>query len=243
MESGKVVDIGNTQRIADRYLELNFSAEARAQQAVIAGEPRRDALPAEVKAQAADAADMGDAGEASTADGEVLDTDDHRREAELRFGDRRAEIVEAWFEDEEDGRSDVLSNGRRASFHARVKFKERIENPLFGVELYTSQNVRVWGANNVLEPEAGVFEAGDEVVFSVTFLNVLSPDRYWASPAAAWGTQGNAWLDKRERFTSVVVKSTRPTYGVVDLDSDFTIMPAGPVAAGSRPDATSPRTG
>src|SRR6195952_1395237 len=37
MENGKVVDIGDTQRVADRYLDLNFSAEARAEQAEIAG--------------------------------------------------------------------------------------------------------------------------------------------------------------------------------------------------------------
>jgi ABC-type multidrug transport system ATPase subunit len=216
MESGKVVDIGDTQRIADRYLELNFSAEARAQQAVIAGEPRRDAPPGEVKAQA-DAEPVAEAGAEEEAD------DDHLHEREIRFGDGRAEIVEAWFEDDDGHRAEVLTNGRRCAFRARVRFHERIENPLFGVELLSSQDLHVWGANNALEPPAGVFEAGDEVVFGFAFENVLAPDRYAASPAAAWGTQGNAWLDKRERFTTVIVKSTRPTYGVIDVAASFDI--------------------
>src|SRR4051812_11189100 len=39
IENGKVVDIGETQRVADRYLQLNFSAEARAEQAERAADP------------------------------------------------------------------------------------------------------------------------------------------------------------------------------------------------------------
>ncbi|MCZ4493892.1 MAG: transporter related protein, partial [Conexibacter sp.] len=170
MENGKVVDIGDTQRVADRYLELNFSAEARAEQAEIAGGPRFETPAAEAEPEP-ETAEAVAAEEAAA---------DHLVERAIRFGDGRAEIVEAWFEDESGRRAEVLTNGRPCAFRARVRFHARIEDPLFGVELLSSQDLHVWGANNMLESPAGVFEAGDEVVFGFTFDNVLAPDRYAA---------------------------------------------------------------
>jgi ABC-2 type transport system ATP-binding protein len=220
MENGKVVDIGDTQRVADRYLELNFSAEARAEQAELAGTPRREAV--EVEAPEPD-------DEAVADEPPVEIPEDHLVEQQMRFGDRRAEIVEAWFEDEDGRRSELITGGRRCTFKARVKFHEELVDPLFGIDLFNSQGLYVWSANNSLGEPSGRFPAGEETVFEIAFPTVFAPDRYWASPAVAFGTQNVAWVDKRERFCSVVVKSTRPTYGLVDIDFDFSVAASAAV--------------
>jgi ABC-type polysaccharide/polyol phosphate transport system ATPase subunit len=220
MEHGKVVDIGDTQRVADRYLELNFSAEARAEQAEIAGGPRFEtpAAVAEPESEAEEGLSAGEVEEAQQDAGQ-----DHLLEREIRFGDGRAEIVEAWFEDENGRRAELVTGGRRCAFKARVRFHADLIDPLFGIDLYNSQGLYVWSANNSLGEPSGRFAAGEETLFAIAFPTVFAPDRYWASPAIAFGTQNVAWVDKRERFCSVVVKSTRPTYGLVDIDFDFQV--------------------
>jgi ABC-type polysaccharide/polyol phosphate transport system ATPase subunit len=136
---------------------------------------------------------------------------------EERFGDGRAEILEAWFEDEYGQSVKSLPTHRPCAFRARVRFHERLCDPLFGFDLYNSAGTQVWAASNVMGPESGVFEAGEEVVFTVRFQNLLAPDRYWATPAVARANGGVEWHDRQSRLTSVVVTATRQVHGVVDL--------------------------
>jgi hypothetical protein len=69
----------------------------------------------------------------------------------------------------------------------------------------------------------GRFAPGDEIVFRIGFDNVFAPDRYWATPAVARGGGGVQWVDRRERFTSVVVTGTRDTDAVVDIPFDISV--------------------
>src|SRR5215211_5602379 len=47
-----------------------------------------------------------------------------------RYGDGRATIEEAWFEDASGRRAEVLPAGQRCTFACRVVFHEQVENPL-----------------------------------------------------------------------------------------------------------------
>jgi ABC-2 type transport system ATP-binding protein len=135
-----------------------------------------------------------------------------------RFGDRRAEIVEAWFEDEHGMRTSQLHTGKRCSFAARVHFKEPIDDPLFGFVLQNSQKTTVLQASTLDQGRStGSYAAGDEIEFRISFDNVFAPDRYFATPAVARGGGMIAWIDRRERFASVVVTGTRETDAVVDI--------------------------
>jgi ABC-type polysaccharide/polyol phosphate transport system ATPase subunit len=141
-----------------------------------------------------------------------------------RFGDQRAEIIEAWFEDEHGMRTSQLHSGKRCAFGARVRFNEAIENPLFGFVLQNSQKTTVLQASTLDQGrETGSFTAGEEIEFRVAFDNVFSPDRYFATPAIARGGAMIAWIDRRERFASVVVTGSRDTDAVVDLPFEVVI--------------------
>jgi hypothetical protein len=89
---------------------------------------------------------------------------------------------------------------------------------LFGVVLQNSQRVTALAASSLdVGERTGHFSAGDEVVFRIAFDNVFAPDRYFATPAVARSGRGIAWIDRRERFASVVVTGTRETDAIVDI--------------------------
>ncbi len=221
LEHGRPVEFGDPEHVGNRYLELNFSEQAReserlAAESLAATEggaeqpaaiaPGRDAKqgrsgagasPSDSESRSGDGASDGE----SRAAGATL-------EREHRYGDRGAEIVEAWFEDEHGARAEALQSGRRCSFAARVRFNETIEDPLFGINLYNDHRDHLLAASNLWsEPHSGSFATGTEIVFRVSFENVLAPGRYHVTPAVA--RQGGAWVDRRERMSSVMVTGAR----------------------------------
>jgi ABC-type polysaccharide/polyol phosphate transport system ATPase subunit len=194
LEQGRRVDLGDPEQVGDHYLQLNFSEQARAD---------------DLGEEAVSEAEVGSAGSV--------------REPE-RMGDGRAEIVESWFEDEHGERTTVLRARRPAGFATRVRFLDRIDDPLFGLNLHNSAGDSIWGANNVHLGPSGTFDAGDELVFRVRFTAYLAPDRYWASPAVAAGMDaGVHWHDRRLRFASVMVTTTQEPEGLVDLPYELEI--------------------
>jgi energy-coupling factor transporter ATP-binding protein EcfA2 len=177
LEEGRVVEIGDPHRVANRYLEVNFDQESR-----------------------------------------ELTEDEHPARDPDRFGDGRAEILAAHFEDERGEPAGVVHSGRPCAFVARVRFNEAVEDPIFGFVLQNSRRDTVFTTNTLAgEPETGRFEAGEEVVFRVEFDCLLAADRYSATPAVARAGAGIAWIDRRERFASVMVMGARDTDGILDL--------------------------
>src|SRR6202000_3089649 len=75
-----------------------------------------------------------------------------------RFGDGRAEILEAWFENEQGMRAETLTSGRPCTFAAQVRFKEQVEDPLFGINVQNGRRDHFPAALNLLgRPRFGVF--------------------------------------------------------------------------------------
>jgi ABC-type polysaccharide/polyol phosphate transport system ATPase subunit len=196
LERGRLVEIGDPQFVGDRYLELNFSLEAREQE----------------RAAGAEAPTEAEAAEAQPSEPEPV-----------RLSDGSANIVEAWFEDESGHRADVLQTRQPCAFKARVRFSARLEDPAFGFTMYSSQDDQIFGADNVLLGPSGTFEPGDEVVFAIRFENLLAPDRYWVTPAVAPSTGGLRWHDRRVRFLSVMVTGSRRASGMLEIPFSFGI--------------------
>jgi ABC-type polysaccharide/polyol phosphate transport system ATPase subunit len=141
-----------------------------------------------------------------------------------RFGEGGAEIFEAWFEDEHGARATTLPWGQPCSFVTRVRFRQPIENAIFDVVFQNSRRDTVFTASTVAaDPAPGRFAAGEEATFRLTFDLLFAPDRYHATPTVARAGTGDAWVDRRERFTSVMVTGIRDTDGIVDLDHRFIV--------------------
>lgn len=212
------MELGDTEHVGNRYLELNFSEQARHVEELAAEAEGAHGPPAAPRARPATQTER---------DGEPA-------QAEQRFGDGRAEIVEAWFEYERDVPVEVLSVGRRCSFAARVRFHAEVENPLFGINLQNSHRDHLLSASNLhSEPDSGIFKAGDSVVFRVSFDVVFAPGRYHVTPAVA--SHGGAWIDRRERMLSVMVAGTTGSDALTDLPYELEIERDGSPASALGP--------
>ncbi|HEX8075374.1 MAG TPA: ABC transporter ATP-binding protein [Thermoleophilaceae bacterium] len=146
-----------------------------------------------------------------------------------RYGDRAAEIVDAWFEDELGERQTVLPQGRACTFSARVVFHEAVQHPAIAVVLENDRHLPLFATStDWVETSTGQFQPGDEATFAVSFENVLAPGRVYASPwVVRRGTQN--LMDRRPRMTSAVVTGTRVSGGLVDLPHDVSLERAGEV--------------
>ncbi|MDQ3851179.1 MAG: ABC transporter ATP-binding protein [Actinomycetota bacterium] len=198
LERGRVVAIGDTEQMTSRYLELNFSEEARAAAAHLSGD-----------------------GSPAAADG-LRAAADADPEGASRLGDRRAEVLECWFENEHGQRTDTVPIDCRCTCAMRVRFHERCVDPVLTLSLINSQGDALMGASNRHGPPLGVFEPASEVVFRAAFTNVLAPDRYSVTAGVAPDVNGLVWHDRRHRLASVVVTGTGAE-GLVHLPYELSI--------------------
>ena len=205
LERGNLAAIGDPQSVGNRYLQLNFSEEARELERV---EADRAALEGEtpVPAQA-------------TTSGETL-------------GDGGARITEAWFENGSGVPSLTLENGEHYSFCMRVTFDEAVVDPLFSMSMATSQGQQVLGLSSVFtDAHLGGFAAGETVTVRFPFENILAADRYAVSAAAV--QNDGKWLQFRDRMFTVMTTSTQPSGGLVDVQAKVTLERGAPVAQGA----------
>ncbi len=221
LEHGRPVELGDPEHVGNRYLELNFSEQARQVEEAAAEAEGGEEL-------AASGAVVGVGAETGAAAIESAEPD---QDAARRYGDGLAEICEAWFEDEHGERVQTLQTGRPCAFAAHVRFRDDVDDPLFGVVVHNSRRIHVLGATNQwVDEHTGLHRAGDELVFRFYFDNVLTPDRYQATPAIAHRGTGAAWIDRRERLASVVVTGTIATDAAVLVPFRFTTDAASPIA-------------
>jgi ABC-type polysaccharide/polyol phosphate transport system ATPase subunit len=148
-------------------------------------------------------------------------------EGRQRYGDRSAEIVDAWFEDDAGERQTALHQGRSCTFRARVVFRQAARNPAFAVVFESEAGHPLFATStDWVGNETGLYEPGDEAVFSVSFENDFAPARMFASP---WVVRRGSkdLLDRRPRMASIVVTGTRVSGGLVDLPHDVSLERAG----------------
>lgn len=197
LERGRVVEIGEPRSVSMNYLQMNF---ARREQ------------DAEEERNAREEQAIAASGGRPTNPGE------------LRAGDGRAEIVGGWFRDADGQEVSVLESGTRCSFHMHVRFHADVSDPVFAFSLRNSRDERIVVCSSERQLRGESFAAGDEVVVSFFFDNLLAPDRYGVSATVARSGSGEAWLDNRERFRTVLVSSTSPSGGAVELPFEVALQ-------------------
>jgi ABC-type multidrug transport system ATPase subunit len=247
LEHGRPVELGDPEHVGNRYLELNFSEQAREVEKVAAAAEEAVASPVDIPEEgSADSAaphafatkqtDNPNPLPSSPANGQSQEpsalrskpaNERSRETSGRRDGDGRAEILDAWFEDEHGERAETLHSGRPCTFAAYVRFLGEVENPLFGIDIQNSHRDHLLGASNMWsEPRCGAFQAGDEVTFRIRFENVFAPDRYHITPAVA--RHGGAWIDRRERMISIMVTGTRHSDALLELPYQLVIERGAP---------------
>ena len=138
-----------------------------------------------------------------------------------RSGDGEARVVDAWLEDEHGERQPAVSQGHRATLSARVAFMLDVQDPAASLYILNEDHKAIIVASTTSEHErTGVFRAGDEVVFSFSFDNVLAPGRYSPMFTLAHRGAGVDLMDRFEEVFTFVVTGPNALGGAVDIPVD-----------------------
>jgi ABC-type polysaccharide/polyol phosphate transport system ATPase subunit len=141
-----------------------------------------------------------------------------------RSGDGEARVVEVWVEDQHGERNGVIAQGERASLHAKVSFMVAVEDPAASLYILNEEHKTIAVATTeTVRERSGTFIAGEEVVFSFGFDNVLAPGRYTPMVNLAHRGYGIDVIDRFEGDFSFLVTATAPQGGLVDLPMDVAI--------------------
>jgi ABC-type polysaccharide/polyol phosphate transport system ATPase subunit len=144
-------------------------------------------------------------------------------------GDGDARVLEVWVENNEGTRMRSLPQGQRITLRTLVQFMVDVEDPQAEVQIHNEDQKAVLVASSwVQHARSGRFAAGDRVLFSFTFDNVLAPGRY--SPVINLAHRGSGLnvMDRFERGFSFLVRANLPMGGMVDLPTDVAIERVGP---------------
>jgi ABC-type polysaccharide/polyol phosphate transport system ATPase subunit len=141
-----------------------------------------------------------------------------------RAGDGDARVIDVWVENDEGRRVPALPQGRRATLRVLVDFMVDVEDPRASVYVHTEDQKAVFVASTAIHhAHSGRFRAGEQVLFSFSFDNVLAPGRY--SPVVNLAHRGSGLdvIDRYERGFSFLVTATEPYGGIVDLPVEVAI--------------------
>jgi hypothetical protein len=145
--------------------------------------------------------------------------------AAARYGDRRvAEVVEAWFENEDGERVIAIGQGERLRACFEVAAFEPLVDPVFAITLRNDAQHTIYTARSDQHRPTGAFAAGDRFVVTFGFENWLAPSRYSLSPSIARAGAGADALDVREDLAFLMVHGDH-TGGVVNLPYDLEVRP------------------
>ena len=141
-----------------------------------------------------------------------------------RGGDGDARIVEAWAEDAAGERQEMLPQGQPIVLRLRVRFMVDVEDPVAGLYVLNGDHVAVLVSNSARDHErSGRCRAGDEMLFSFAFDNVLAPGRYSPLLTLAHRGTGLDLMDRLEGSFSFIVTGVEPMGGMVDLPVSVTV--------------------
>ena len=133
-------------------------------------------------------------------------------------GDGDARVADVWVEDDAGQRTSAMPQGQRLTLRALVEFMVDVEDPQASIYVLNEDHVAVLVAGTGLKFErSGQFAAGDQVLFSFTFDNVLAPGRYSPLVTLAHRGAGLDVMDRYERGFSFVVSGAGAQGGLVDL--------------------------
>ena len=153
-------------------------------------------------------------------------------EEDGRGGDGDARVTELWVEDQEGQRVAAVAQGAPVTLRVLVDFRIDVEDPQAEVQIHNADQKAVVVASSwVQHAHSGVFRAGERVLFSFKFQNVLAPGRYSPVVNLAHRGSGLSVIDRFDRGFTFVVTATNPLGGMVDIPTDVEIERRGSIAS------------
>jgi ABC-type polysaccharide/polyol phosphate transport system ATPase subunit len=148
--------------------------------------------------------------------------------ADGHTGDGQARVVEVWLEGADGERLSSVAQHQRVTLKAQVRFLAEVTDPAAAVQIFNDEHRLVLAATTEIENErTGHFGAGEEVVVSFAFDNVLAPGRYAPVFQLTHRGSGLDVIDRFEGSFSFVVTSAGALGGLIDLPVQSEISRAG----------------
>lgn len=137
------------------------------------------------------------------------------------------QIVDTWIEDEHGKRMTAIAQGPRITARILVSFVADVYEPIVCLEVIGDDGTMILNVTNADAVERGLrFRAGEEVIFSFSFENVLAPRRYKTSVTVAHRGTGLDVIDRIEDAFSFVVTSVQTSGGLIDVPVEVDIARA-----------------
>ncbi|HEY1689708.1 MAG TPA: ABC transporter ATP-binding protein [Solirubrobacteraceae bacterium] len=147
--------------------------------------------------------------------------------ASEHVGSGEASIVEAWVEDEHGNRISATVQGRRVAVKARVEFHADVDRPVASLQVLNEEHVALLISKVGDQGDRDMsFRAGESVVFSFAFDNVLAPQRYNPILSLAHRGTGLDLIDRVEGALSLIVTGVSANGGLVDLPVEVGVSDA-----------------
>ncbi len=153
-------------------------------------------------------------------------------EDDMRMGDGRASVVDAWVQDEHGLRTGTIERERQCSVHLVVEVNEAVEDPVLGFSIGTDHTPQILAqASSPAEHgEGGRFAAGERVELVTELRMPLTPGRYSLTPFVRHAGGQAPMMDLRERFLTMTVIGERTGAGLVDVPHETRVRRVGTVA-------------
>ena len=161
----------------------------------------------------------------TSGDGKMADAFE-QNEKMLVYGDGKAEIFDYGVFSDDDKPLSVMNNTDPVRIIFKVRFNEAIDDPIFAINIRTFKGVEVAGANTELYKVAtGRFEAGETATVEFRQSVPLAIDKYSLSFGCVKRLDNGELeiLDRHYDAIFVDITSDRPSPGILDLKTEFTI--------------------
>ena len=151
-------------------------------------------------------------------------------------GDGQARVAEVWLEGPDGERLSSVAQHQRVTLKAQVQFNAEVTDPAAAVQIFNDEHRLVLAATTEIENErTGHFGAGEQVVVSFAFDNVLAPGRYLPVFQLTHRGSGLDVIDRFEGSFSFVVTSAGALGGLIDLPVQSDIARTGNGNMGGTP--------
>jgi teichoic acid transport system ATP-binding protein len=145
---------------------------------------------------------------------------------ENRYGNAKAQIIEGGIFTDDGRPVQTLNHGQFYEFHLKVKFNEKLQEPILAYTIKDVKGFDISGSNTLYQKiETGTMQKGDVIIAVFKQKMLLNPGGYLLS----FGCTGNenedfVVYDRRYDYLTFDVVSNRNSVGFFDLESKIEVM-------------------
>ena len=142
------------------------------------------------------------------------------------YGDGRAEIIGFNVLDEDGNSSNTLQKGSRCSIRMRVKFKEKIDDPIYAFTITNLKGTEITGTNSLFE-RINVQSKGPGEIQEIAFTqNMDMQGGEYMLSLGCTGYDGSDFVVHHRLYEvcNLTIVSSKNTVGFYDMNSEVTLL-------------------